>query len=234
MSRAVLARIAAAPASPGPGVDGAHLQAALHRLLRQPAYARLRPGPIVRLETAVTALARRLLMGLWAAGRALLRQAAGLGRPGLALAGTAALVLGAWGIVVLLRRGFESRTRRSQAPSPAVTLVAHPDTLLAQGDTGGAVRAAYRQLLAAARQQGIDVRPGWTAARLLAAAPITQSWPGFTDFARFHDRVCFGPADAAPPSHAEVAYWLREVERWRRARPHHGADGWSASSHSPS
>lgn len=225
MSRAVLRRIAHAPAAPGPGAPGPRLRAALQSLLREPAYARLRPGPLARVERTLVAAGQALLARLGAAARVLLRQASAVGGPALALAGAAALALFGWGVAVLVRRGFEPRSRRAPPPSPAAPPGPPPDALLAQGDRVGAVRAAYRQLLDAAGRQGTDIRPGWTAARLLASAPLTKAWPGFDAFARFHDRICFGPADASPPSDAEVAFWLREVDQWRRVRPRREAAG---------
>ncbi len=225
MSRAVLARIAATPAIPAPPVDGRRLRTAWGRLLRQPAFARLHPGLIAQIETAVSGLARRLLAGLWTSLRVWLGGASGLGGPALALAGAAGLVAAAWGIVVLVRRGFEPRLRATGRQAPAIPPAPPPESLLAQGDTVGAVRAAYRQLLEVARRQGVDVRPGWTAARLLAAAPQTRAWPGFADFARFHDRICFGPTDGPRPSPSEAERWLREVRRWQLARLRQDAAG---------
>jgi len=231
-ARAALTLVAEAPAVPPPVAVPLHVaEARFAAILRAPAFAAARPGPMwrlgLRLSTAwssvLTSLAA-VFAWIGAAGGAVPPPVQRIGGIVIGGAGVAAAV---WVGLRLLRGGLERSERERRAPASAA-VVAPPEAVLAAaadaltaGDLALAVRLAYREAVRAVTARlGIAVRPGWTARDIRRAGGLDDAWPGFLAVARLHARVVFGP----PPGGAEgarlageVGASLEEVRRWVRA-----------------
>jgi len=225
-----LAAIASAPAAPARAGAEAGAAARYRAVLRTPAFAAARPGPLWRLTLALQAVRVLLLGALGIALRTLLRAAERALRvlpPGAARVAGGALGLfaaaaGVWAAVGLLRSGFDRDRRQARRAPPgraarsAGPTLADAEALLRTGQVSAAVRLAYREAVGAiARRGDIAVRPGWTAHDICRAAGDDGPWPGFAGLGAFHDRVVFGPpAEDGAALAAEAETWLGEVRRW--------------------
>lgn len=228
LARHALAGVAAAPEAPPPAASLGPVEARYAAILRSPAFAAARPGPLWWLGRLAAAARRMGARALRGALRQIERLAAGLPTPlrrGVWIAlGTGVLGATLWGVVALYRSGFERAERRRPAvrphqPGPAPLEAAA--AALAAGDSRAATRLAYQGALQTlAEREGIPVRPGWTSAQLRRTPAAVRAWPALPEFAAFHERLVFGaPAPAADRERlaAEAARWLEEVGRWTHA-----------------
>lgn len=218
-----LAAIAAAPAHPRALPPAGVAARRLAAVLRDPAFAAIRPGPLWGLQRWVLGLWNDLL-GLIARG---LNVPAPLARDLLIAAGIVVLLAAGFAVFHLvpgarLERG-ERRRERPQSgrvrPAPAGGLPEARRRLQA-GDVPSAMRLIYMEALRLVEaRRRVSIRPGWTAREIRIAAGLDTAWPAFASLAAFHARVLFAPAPPAAGGDLRVAKaraWLQEVDRWGR------------------